>query len=84
MTFKDKNQTFQPPEGKFVSARAEGAYLKLEYQQSDTTAMVYLNDQGREVARCIFVPIKPLPVVTKPPIPRTRWQKFLDFMSLGW
>jgi hypothetical protein len=65
MTILDKNQTLQPPADYLpVSFVADGAYLRATYRQlivwSGTTVgrgwnvvMIYLNDQGREVVRCI-------------------------------
>ena len=59
----DKNETLQPPEGyEVVALSAEGSYLRVEYRRELTrtptvhsyaTAVVFLNDFGREVARSI-------------------------------
>jgi len=65
MRFEDKNQTLVPPENyTFRNAASDGAYLKLTYGQSvykkgaltvigENIVTIYLNDQGREVGRCI-------------------------------
>jgi hypothetical protein len=65
MRFEDKNQTLVPPKDYvFRNAETDGAYMKLTYFQSvykpatttiigENVATVYLNDQGREVGRCI-------------------------------
>jgi hypothetical protein len=78
MVLLDKNQTLQPPEGYTLRAvAADGAYLRATYDKTlrphvVSKVVVYLNDQGREVARSIdetdysaFAP-KPEP----PPAPR--------------
>ena len=94
MRFEDKNQTLVPPEGYiFRNAVSDGAYMKLTYYQpvyktdsgivlGDNVVTIYLNDQGREVGRCIGSVRFPQP---EPPSPvdaafaRTwqfRWLRF--------
>jgi hypothetical protein len=62
MILKDVNQTLVPPAGfDLYDVRAEGSYLRLEYNQTKydanmtavgwTATILYLNDQGREVLR---------------------------------
>lgn len=63
MTFEDKNQSWQPPENyKFYGACADGSFLRVEYRQiifktgtrlviAKNIVVIYVNDQGREVAR---------------------------------
>ena len=65
MRFEDKNQTLVPPENyTFRNAETDGAYMRLTYFQSvykpatrtvigENVVTIYLNDQGREVGRCI-------------------------------
>ena len=87
MKVTDKNQTLVPPEGyTFIFVSAEGGYLRLQYQKilsnsmsvpkEEWTAVVYLNDQGREVLRTeekrdIFPDPDPLPA----PPPQTWWEE---------
>lgn len=60
MILRDMNQSWKAPVGYLVTGlHAEGAFLVVQYEHRDTqfgkTIMeyvnVYLNDQGREVAR---------------------------------
>jgi hypothetical protein len=63
MILHDMNQSWTHPEGyTFYGVVAEGAFLRAEYRQrvfktgtiihlGTNVVMVYLNDQGREVAR---------------------------------
>jgi hypothetical protein len=66
MNILDKNQTLQPPDGfgDPVSVVADGAYLRVEYRQNifktatrtiigKNVVNIFLNDQGREVARSV-------------------------------
>ena len=60
MVIRDKNETLQQPEGyALYSVQGEGAYLRLEYRLFEynparyAAIIVYLNDMGREVARCM-------------------------------
>lgn len=86
MTLLDKNKTLQEPVGYDVhSVVADGAYLRIEYHLSTYNPaqygiiVVYLNDQGREVARCLIEPKAPK---AEPEIvaPISRWSRFCT----GW
>jgi len=92
MKLLDKNQSWTPPEGYTVSAVvAVGSYLRVEfrkplhragYRDARREVNVFLNDQGREVARTeenygIKVPKLPnVPVV----VVGSRWPRFCT----GW
>jgi len=82
MRFEDKNQTLVPPENyTFRNAASDGAYLKLTYGQSvykkgaltvigENIVTIYLNDQGREVGRCIGSVRQPAETPVIVPAPR--------------
>jgi hypothetical protein len=81
MLLTDKNQSWQPPEGyQLQSVGPEGAYLCVKYSKRQdkpgwtvaNIVTVYLNDQGREVARTeapIQWPI-PKPEIIPTPVAR--------------
>ncbi len=81
MEFFDKNLSWEPPVGyHFSSVVAEGAYLKLAYSNSVSTEgkwptrvtniiNIYLNDQGREVARTAVRIVDAPPELLAPPKP---------------
>ena len=82
MRFEDKNQTLQPPENYvFRNAETDGAYMKLTYAQpvfwksttvsrGENVITIYLNDQGREVGRCVGSVRWPIEAPTIVPAPR--------------
>lgn len=78
----DKNQTLQPPEGyELKGTKAEGSYLRLYYRKflsgGESTIMVYLTDQGREIARTIEDYYYEIPEEAPAPvIPVGRWFRF--------
>ena len=73
MIWKDMNQSWKEPEGYSLrNVRADGAYLRVEYQQAiywqDTTtpkgynvAVIFLTDMGREIGRMLDMVLLPLP-----------------------
>ena len=89
MIFQDMNRSWNPPENYvFTNIVVDGAYLRVEYRQKvyrtgttkivgENIVIVFVNDQGREVARSkqrVELPVlKPEPEV-KPPL--TRWARF--------
>jgi hypothetical protein len=80
---KDKNETLKPPAGGEVcGVFAEGSYLRIRYQLPNAFTDVYLNDQGREVARLSWVlPEKPPQV--KPVRPESQVAKDIDEIYSG-
>jgi hypothetical protein len=100
MILIDKNQTLQPPEGELTSVISEGSYLRVSYcLEMERTpecvtkhyTTVYLNDQGREVARTLEELQYPVYPVEEAPTPQERppvgfWYRFcagFDLMLLG-
>jgi hypothetical protein len=89
MEFFDKNQSWLPPDGyMFQSLLVDGAYLQIFYQQNifktGTTqviatnrVIVYVNDQGREVARTTRRIDVPQPAA---PSPKKWWEKLIDLL----
>ncbi len=81
MEFFDKNLSWEPPAGyQFRSVVVEGAYLKLAYSNSASTEgkwptrltsiiNIYVNDQGREVARTAVRIVDAPPTPIEPPQP---------------
>ena len=90
MELRDFNETFKPPVGFVVdSFDARGMYLYAKYKQPFffegtekvqglNIVEVYLNDQGREVARVSSQYYYPRLVDIPPAPPLTRWQKFKE------
>ena len=81
MEVHDKNETLQPPaEFQFLSVRAAGAYLQLEYGKKIEGGLrrvvIYLNDMGREVLRTTDVVWPPKPPVATPIKSVGAWFKF--------
>jgi hypothetical protein len=84
LTFKDKNQSWVPPEGyKFYGAVADASFLRVEYRQpvfepgtlimiARNTVVIWLNDMGREVARVNGRVYVQQPVKLIAPIPVAR------------
>ena len=100
MILLDKNQTLQPPEGTLHSVSVEGAYLLVEYHReiertpqffTKAITVVFLNDQGREVARSLDQKQMWFPVLAetkpKPELPPVGfWYRFragFDLVLLG-
>ena len=91
MTIIDKNQTLQPPYGyRPHSIVADGAYLRAEYRQrifktgtetviGENIVIIFLNDQGREVAQAITRNYwQDTRIETKVTAPIARWFRFRD------
>ena len=77
MILRDKNETLKPPAGGEVcGVFAEGSYLRVRYSLPDMLTDVYLNDQGREVARLSWkFPEKPPEPLTREEEDRLAWAK---------
>jgi hypothetical protein len=95
MKITDINQTLKQPEGfELYDVRADGAYLRLEYNktiyvEATRTAkgwksvIIYLNDFGREVVRTeAFIKIAPL-LPTPLAVPPKPWYFKLADMFLN-
>ena len=89
MEFHDKNQLLEPPTGFTLNnVVAVGAYLRVEYCQKRDNGYgivtAYLNDQGREVGRCVTEhinapqPVYCLPASQLPREPVSRWRKMYN------
>lgn len=89
MEFHDKNQLLEPPAGFTLhGVVVRGAYLQVEYRQKRDNGCgivtAYLNDQGREVGRCVTEhvnvpqPVYCLPASQLPREPVSRWRKMYN------
>jgi len=89
MEFFDKNQSWQPPDGyTFQALLVDGAYLQAFYTQkifkigttlviAENRVIIYLNDQGREVARTKIRADFPQPAADV--IPKRWWETLIQY-----
>lgn len=89
MEFFDMNQSWLPPPGHiFQAVLVDGAYLQVQYHQTvfkpgtrtviaENRVIVYLNDQGREVARTTRRIDFPQPATDV--IPKRWWETLIQY-----
>ena len=94
MKLQDCNQTLKPPVGyELDSVTATGGYIRAEYHEFifdygisepiKRVVVIYLNDSGREVARCISDHVSSREPELKPDIPVPRRYRFWNGVVLA-
>jgi hypothetical protein len=87
MIFKDFNQTLVPPSGlRVVDVMVDGAYLQVTYSDRpddeeydvEHRVSIFLNDQGREVARTEELLQWPVSKPALEPPPVGSWYQFRE------